>query len=59
MTATHQATRRLGPWRTGPVQESGGGETVHMLLTTPLIYPPGTRIITLSRKPPLPFVVSA
>jgi hypothetical protein len=30
-----------------------------MLLTTPLIYPPGTRIITLSRKPPLPFVVSA
>lgn len=32
-----------------------GGEA-HMFLTYHLIYPPGTRIITLSRKPPLPLL---
>jgi hypothetical protein len=30
-----------------------GSEEAHMFLTYHLIYPPGTRIITVSRKPPL------
>ena len=30
-----------------------GSEAAHMFLTYHLIYPPGTRIITVSRKPPL------
>jgi hypothetical protein len=31
-------------------------EEAHMFLCYHLIYPPGTRIITLSRKPPLPLL---
>ena len=33
-----------------------GEAEVHMYLTYHLIYPPGTRIITLSRKAPLPLL---
>ena len=33
-----------------------GEAEVHMYLTSHLIYPPGTRIITLSRKAPLPLL---
>jgi hypothetical protein len=33
-----------------------GSEEAHMFLCYHLIYPPGTRIITLSRKPPLPLL---
>lgn len=33
-----------------------GSESAHMFLTYHLIYPPGTRIITVSRKPPLPLL---
>lgn len=33
-----------------------GPEEAHMYLTYHLIYPPGTRIITLSRKSPLPLL---
>ena len=33
-----------------------GQDESHMLLTYHLIYPPGTRIITLSRKSPLPLL---
>ena len=31
-------------------------ETVHLFLTYHLIYPPGTRIITVSSKAPLPLI---
>jgi hypothetical protein len=31
-------------------------ETVHLFLTYHLIYPPGTRIITVSRKAPQPLI---
>jgi hypothetical protein len=30
-----------------------GSDEAHMFLTYHLIYPPGTRIITVSSKPPL------
>ena len=33
-----------------------GGDEAHMFLTYHLIYPPGTRIITVSRKSPLPLL---
>ena len=33
-----------------------GHEETHMFLTYHLIYPPGTRIVTVSRKPPLPLL---
>jgi hypothetical protein len=33
-----------------------GVDEAHMFLTYHLIYPPGTRIITVSRKPPLPLL---
>jgi len=33
-----------------------GVDEAHMFLTYPLIYPPGTRIITVARKPPLPLL---
>jgi hypothetical protein len=33
-----------------------GPEEAHMYLTYHLIYPPGTRIITLSQKSPLPLL---
>jgi hypothetical protein len=32
------------------------GDETHMFLTYHLIYPPGTRIITVSLKPPLPLL---
>jgi hypothetical protein len=33
-----------------------GSDQVHMFLSYHLIYPPGTRIITVSRKSPLPLL---
>jgi len=33
-----------------------GAGDAHMFLSYHLIYPPGTRIITISRKPPLPLL---
>jgi len=33
-----------------------GAEDAHMYLTYHLIHPPGTRIITISRKAPLPLL---
>lgn len=33
-----------------------GSEETHLFLTYHLMYPPGTRIITLSRKSPLPLL---
>ncbi|MCB1932779.1 MAG: hypothetical protein KDI45_09950 [Candidatus Accumulibacter sp.] len=33
-----------------------GSDDLYMFLTYHLIYPPGTRIITISRKPPLPLL---
>ena len=33
-----------------------GVDEAPMFLTYHLIYPPGTRIITVSRKPPLPLL---
>jgi len=36
-----------------------GAEDAHMYLTYHLIHPPGTRIITISRKAPLPLLYKA